>query len=341
MPGRTPGSNQGVPRDALAINGDFPAVAGKPRRPWRVLLVGAPSETAEAIGGWLGDLPANLIHQRDVTASPTQVGRARPDLILMDLGHLEDRAWHAFEALRGRGRGVVPILLMSGSENPEAAATALELGAADFMRLPIHPRELRARVKMAIEAKHRRDELSRQARHDPLTELANRRSLDQRIESDLKACRDRGRPLALWMADLDRFKRINDRHGHDAGDAALRWVADVLKRCSGGRDVGIRFGGEEFLVISPGRTADSAAQVAETFRAQVERGSPTALGLGVKLTVSAGLAVSMPSWPVDGPTLLRRADRALYAAKRSGRNSIWRWDDELGRETPLQWIGSG
>lgn len=156
------------------------------------------------------------------------------------------------------------------------------------------------------------------ARTDPLTGLLNRRGLDQAIGAQLEHARFHQLPLSILIADLDHFKRLNDRHGHAAGDAALRRFAEIIDQNRRHYDTVARHGGEEFTLVLPGTGLDHALEVAGRLRATVERqlktGSP-------QVTVSFGVA----TFPDHGATvdeLMRRADEALYLAKARGRNRV-------------------
>lgn len=164
--------------------------------------------------------------------------------------------------------------------------------------------------------------LDRAASTDPLTGLLNRRGLERRYQK-LDASQRHG-GTAMLLIDLDHFKRINDRYGHDAGDMVLRGIAGVLARCAQGRDIAARLGGEEFAVLMPNASHKAAAQLSERIRSEIERLTFKADGQPVRVTTSIGL-----HWNPDieaGSSglsqLLRIADQALYSAKENGRNRV-------------------
>jgi diguanylate cyclase (GGDEF)-like protein len=159
----------------------------------------------------------------------------------------------------------------------------------------------------------------REAAHrDPLTDLLNRRGFQDVFDIELERARRSNQPLSLIVGDLDRFKRVNDRHGHAAGDAVLERVADAIRGAKRGFDSAARVGGEEFAVLAPGSDEHGAYMLAERIRAAVHE----ALGARqeeARLTISFGIS----TFPLHGQSadgLLRTADQALYAAKRLGRN---------------------
>lgn len=163
-------------------------------------------------------------------------------------------------------------------------------------------------------------ELARQARTDPLTGAMNRLALTESIARELARARRSGHPLSLLMFDLDLFKQLNDRLGHQPGDAALRAVAAATQHELRGSDLLARYGGEEFVVVLPDTDREHAVETAERLRQQVE-----SLGIdrgdGSVLTASYGVC-SFPADGTDLDSLIGRADAMLYAAKQTGRNRV-------------------
>lgn len=169
----------------------------------------------------------------------------------------------------------------------------------------------------------RNDELDQLARTDPLTGLGNRRALDAAFRSGRQGVDGAGWGGALLMVDADHFKSVNDRWGHEAGDAVLVALAGVLRASLRREDTVVRLGGEEFALWLPGAAADVAARVAEAIHARVA--ALRLPGEGGRLTVSIGVAMLGDQRdPHDLATLLKRADDALYRAKAAGRNRTCR-----------------
>lgn len=165
------------------------------------------------------------------------------------------------------------------------------------------------------------DKLRDQANRDPLTGLYNRRYLDTTLERELSRCKREGLPLALMMIDLDHFKNVNDTYGHQAGDEILKMMGDILKGFARAEDVACRYGGEEFLLLLPKMSLDTALERAESLR---QNFSSSALAFGefrLNTTLSVGVAI-YPGHGKSADELLQSADRSLYAAKRSGRNRV-------------------
>ena len=174
-------------------------------------------------------------------------------------------------------------------------------------------------VGLAVANARSRERLVALATTDPLTGLANHRAFRERLLAECARVERSGGPLALVMIDLDRFKRINDTHGHQAGDEVLRGVARRLASCARRGDVPARVGGEELAWLLPDTGLDAAVEAAERLRLAI-RGVPfRAVG---QVTASLGVAVLGPEGPDD---LVRRADLALYRAKEGGRDACEAW----------------
>ena len=166
--------------------------------------------------------------------------------------------------------------------------------------------------------------LREQAIRDPLTGLFNRRYLDETLSRELARAGRQSAPVSIVMLDLDHFKRVNDAHGHQAGDIILRLLGDLLDDLVRAGDIVCRYGGEEFVVVMPGASLDVAAQRADEWRLAFGLLSVQYQGATLQTTLSAGVAV----YPEHGRTadqLLHAADKALYQAKQSGRNRVVCW----------------
>ena len=191
---------------------------------------------------------------------------------------------------------------------------------------------LAAHVAASLDAAFalQRERLS--AMTDPLTRILNRRGLEERLERELVSAQDRRMPLSLLVIDCDDFKDINDRAGHEFGDALLQEVADVLSRSLPDGAEAARLGGDEFVVMLPGAGSDSAEALGAQIRTVLAQGLTDA---GFPLRISAGVS----TYPFDGATptsLLRAGDQALYAAKAAGKDRVASF-----RELTRDGIGAG
>ncbi len=174
---------------------------------------------------------------------------------------------------------------------------------------------------LALHAGHLLEELNQQASTDALTGLANRRGFEPALQVEWQRHRRLGTPLTLLAIDIDHFKQINDRHGHAAGDAALRHLGQVLRQQLRPYDLSARVGGEEFCVVQSGMGAEEAVQAAERLRTADLCFGRDAQGQPLQMTISIGLATARTD-DRDIAQLLARADAALYLAKAEGRNRV-------------------
>jgi diguanylate cyclase (GGDEF)-like protein len=205
-------------------------------------------------------------------------------------------------------------------ERETQAAEGRRIAQAQALRAEIDraQQETAKLRRESLDLKRENRVLERQAREDPLTGLANRRVFDDALEARLVDARALRRPLAIVLFDLDRFKSINDRFSHAAGDAVLREVAGLLRAHCRASDIAARIGGEEFVLLLREADRDSAFAVAERVRAECAGRDWSDIAPGLAVTISAGVAAD----PGDdtGAALLRQADAALYRAKRAGRD---------------------
>jgi len=245
--------------------------------------------------------------------------RERPDAVVLDVFLPGMDGLECLRALRKDSRTAdVPAILITATPDEDLRVESFEGGAADYLTKPFLARELLARVEKAIREAEERRELWKLATTDPLTGLANFRFLHETLHREIESVRRYGRPLALLMLDLDGLKEINDRLGHEAGNRALRLLADRIRSCLRGADFAARFGGDEFVILLPHTDLEEGRQLAERLRRAVEQAD----ALPFRLRASIGIA-SAPSGPAaDADALLEAADRALYEAKRAGRNRV-------------------
>ena len=224
---------------------------------------------------------------------------------------------------------LMPIILISEERDKSKVVRGLDLGVNDFIERPVERNELAARVRTQIK-RHRyslelRKSLSNtvaMAVIDGLTGLYNRRYFDRHLATMLEQAREPTRDLSILMMDIDHFKKVNDSHGHDAGDAVLKEFARRLQRSIRGVDLACRYGGEEFVVLMPDTDLFHAQVVAERVRHSMAN-QPIEVGAGAPLLITVSVGVALMESAADTPdTLLKRADISLYRAKREGRNRV-------------------
>jgi len=183
--------------------------------------------------------------------------------------------------------------------------------------------QLRAKATEVANLRGSLEQARREAEQDPLTGLPNRKVYERRLRELARESMETGRLFCLVVVDVDHFKSFNDRFGHRVGDAVLKLVAEVLRRHVRAEDLVARYGGEEFVILLADAGLDAAVAVAERIRAEMashhlrHRGTGRDCG---RVTISAGVAEYVPGEPLE--ELFRRADAALYEAKRAGRNRV-------------------
>jgi diguanylate cyclase (GGDEF)-like protein len=222
--------------------------------------------------------------------------------------------------------GVAVVLVQPRDVALAEAVAALRNGAADLIVEPLRPADVVARVRSAARTKELQDEFVAQTQRletllheDPLTRLLNRRSVLTQLEGMISGSRRHHRPISVAMIDIDHFKALNDRYGHQTGDRALTTVSRTMRERLRGEDLLGRLGGEEFLAVLPDADVDAAAITAEKLRAGVAGVRVIAGEEELQVTVSVGWATWIGESAED---LVRRADEALYDAKLDGRDTV-------------------
>ena len=296
----------------------------------RVLIIDDRSNSAERMMSSLSQ-----VHTVDVEVNP-QVALMRMaednyDMAIVSLGLANFDALRLCSQMRSLERTRnTPILVLSDLDDEKRVLRALDLGVNDYLARPVDRNELVARVRTQIKRKRYADRLRQNVQSsmemaifDPLTKLHNRRYLTSQLASMINDGLTRGAPISFLILDVDFFKKVNDTYGHDAGDEVLMETAARLRKSVRGIDVLARFGGEEFVIVMPETDRFAASRVAERLRLAIET-QPFTIHKGarqISITASFGLA-TMEGRVESADGLAKRADEALYEAKRTGRNRV-------------------
>ncbi len=294
-----------------------------------ILIVDTDLRHAERIKGYLG-----AKYKVDILTQPAdavfQVTGVHYELALVSMALADFDPLRVCSQIRTlEHTRTLPIILMADDADRPRVVRALDLGVNDFISRPVERNELAARVKTQIRRQRYAAELRESVNNtmalavtDDLTGLYNRRYFDRHLTMMLGKAQSQDRDMAVMMLDIDHFKSVNDAHGHDVGDTVLREFALRVKRNVRGVDLACRFGGEEFVVLMPDTDYRQAESVAERVRAAVaERNFDIGGGKDISVTVSLG--VTLNERLTDTPeSVLKRADVALYRAKREGRNRV-------------------
>lgn len=222
-----------------------------------------------------------------------------------------------------------PVIMLTSHTDVATKVKGLQSGASDYITKPFEPAELIARLKVHLQLKTLRDELQRSnrlllelSRTDPLTLLFNRRHLMEVLKTELNRARRSGKSCALILADVDHFKTVNDRYGHQKGDEVLVCLAQLLSEQLRPYDSAARYGGEEFCLVLPETTLEEALDVAERIRSKTEKLQCGVAADPLALTMSFGVVCYTGEADETLDNLISRADKALYRAKHNGRNRV-------------------
>lgn len=244
-----------------------------------------------------------------------------PEVILLDIDLPDISGFEVLHELKANPvTHDIPVIFLSGSSDINTKVRGLEMGAIDFITKPFDIAELKARVRSALQIRTLIKMLAERAHLDALTGLWNRSHFTERLEYEIQQAQQDGTPLSLVFCDIDHFKQLNDEYGHPFGDHVLVAFAQLLSECRE-QDIPCRYGGEEFLLITPGSTAEESAKLAERLRKRVEA---MRWEEHPQLSVRASFGVTDLA-RAGAPTveaLVHSADRALYTAKERGRNTV-------------------
>ena len=244
-----------------------------------------------------------------------------PDLILLDVDMPDISGFDLCRQLKADSElHMIPVIFLTGSDSTEDRVKGLDIGAVDYVTKPFDALELRAHVRAALRTKHLQDLLIKWANVDPLTELPNRRAMDERLQVEWARVQRYEGPLSFIMADVDHFKLVNDTYGHSIGDRLLRQVSKIIAQQCRKTDFPARYGGEEFAIIVPHENASTAALLAQRCRQAVEEISIAVDQDTVQVTASFGVADAVGLFCPE--TLIESSDQALYQAKEAGRNRV-------------------
>ena len=285
----------------------------------RKILVVAPDERAgERLARWVVDSGYHLVRYNEVRRLVEMTVEEHPDLVVVSLEGMnaDDRAKMA--ALCSESELPAPTLVLTTDGDGMTGSIRGEC-SLDWMDEAAGPEKFLTRVRAMLRVASDAHLDPAAAKRDQLTKVYNRRYFDERLEMEIERARRYGRKVSCVMVDIDEFKQVNAKHGHQTGDSVLKTLADVLLSSTRASDIVSRYGGEEFVVILPEAAGNEATVLAERLRRSFEE-------CGVRfgeeepvITISCGVA-TYPDHASDSATLLRMADSAVFRAKSEGRN---------------------
>jgi two-component system cell cycle response regulator len=284
-----------------------------------VLIADDDGVTRTMVGSWLAGSGYGVVAARDGEEALRLAGEHILDLMLVDVTMPGLDGYDVCRAIQAGGDASPPLIFLTAHGDTAARVTGLDAGAVDYIVKPLEQEEVMARVRAALRTKAVRDGLARQAAHDSLTGLLNRRELDARAVGAVALAQRHDRPLSCLLLDLDHFKEVNDAHGHAAGDQVLREAGRRLSAACRISDVVARYGGEEFVFLLPETPAHAAIVLADKLRAALAE-TPFKAGdalISIRASVGATALTAVMETPAS---LIAAADAALYRAKKLGRD---------------------
>jgi diguanylate cyclase (GGDEF)-like protein len=293
----------------------------------RILIVEDEAVTALDLSGELRQMGCEVCGIADTFETAVATAqREHPDLILMDV-RLRDGDDGVEAAMRICAERETAVVFLSAHSDDATLNRALSVVPFGYLVKPFRARELKVAIQVAL-SKHAKDaassrELGELVLTDPLTGLGNRRKMDAVLGDEWARAAREQKPLAALVVDVDNFKPYNDLHGHLAGDQCLKLLAATIRPlCGRPGDLVCRWGGDEFLVLLPGTNEAGAARIARAILAGTNalRLPHGASNVSPVVTVSVGSAAVVPCDQDSPEGLVRRADAALYAAKKAGGN---------------------
>jgi diguanylate cyclase (GGDEF)-like protein len=306
------------------------------RRRYRILVIDDEPDTAELLRTECREKPYDISEARDGESGLKAVADEHPDLILLDYMMPGMDGIEVAKKINGDPRfRNIPVILLTSYKGTDATVQAFEAGAEDFVNKSFEWEEIEARIASAL---RKRDlllsyestvadltasnkQLEEWAVQDDMTGLHNFRAFQKRLKAEWQRAKRYEIPLSLILFDLDRFKEVNDSRGHLAGDQVLKEFAMLVTGGARANDAAARYGGEEFAIILPHTDAERALRVAERIRLAVSEFVFLEDSRPLHITVSGGVATYHASPDLKSvDDLVRAADRALYKAKKSGRN---------------------
>lgn len=275
----------------------------------------------------LTDILQNAGYEAYTTQDGSQVikivNESPPDIILLDLIMPNVDGFEICKLLKDNYLTKdIPIIMITARTDSGSIKKALELGVFDYIKKPIEEIEVIARVQSTLRFKEQLEQLKEMSLKDGLTGLYNHYFLIELFEKELTRHERTGHGLGFIMVDIDYFKKVNDTYGHQPGDLVLKKLANLLVKSVRQGDVVGRYGGEEFGIVFTNSSKEDAIRASERIRKRVENYVFSISETDIRITVSIGICYKKPHQALTCQQMVQYADKALYSAKRNGRNQF-------------------
>jgi len=287
-----------------------------------ILIVDDTVSNLDILGELLKDY--DLIESTNGEEALEIVNDENVDLILLDIVMPDMDGYEVCKTLKGNPKTAdIPIIFITSKTDEESIEKAYNVGGSDYITKPFKAKELLARVRRELQITKLQNELKLLASTDFMTHLYNRRHFTQLSNQTIDLARRNNQNISFIMLDIDKFKNINDIYGHQTGDEIIVSLSNILKQDRRKDDIVSRYGGEEFVLMLPNSNLDSAYSIAEDIREKVEK-FHLEISDGKQLHFTISLGISELSFEDENSLekALKKADDALYRAKKSGRNRV-------------------
>lgn len=245
----------------------------------------------------------------------------QPDIILLDIILPDTTGFEVCKAVKAEPWGKdIPVIFITSLEDDKTLMRCFEAGGVDYIHKPFRAVEVNVRIGTHLELARVHAEMKQNARIDFLTKVYNRAHMTESIKAESARAEREGSMFSLIIGDIDKFKAINDTYGHSAGDYALKTVAAIMLGTSRKSDIVARWGGEEFLILTPNTERDSALVYADNMRRRIAAFRYSYEGSEFQCTITFGVKIYDPAHSIDDN--INAADEALYQGKMQGRNTV-------------------
>jgi len=289
----------------------------------KILIIDDSTSIHRLVEHGIKDIGADLLFACDGQSGLVLANQEQPDLILLDVNMPNLSGFEVCSLLKDNPETYdISVIFLTGDSQSLNMVKGFDLGAIDYVTKPFDKAELTARVRAALKTKTLLDLLTSQAQIDGLTGLHNRRYFDEQLAQKMAECHRYNQCVGLLLLDVDHFKKINDQLGHPKGDQALTKLAQVISNTCRTSDIACRYGGEEFALILPQSDQPFTLHCGQRLLQTVRDCPDFKRILGQSLTISIGSACAPPCDTRTPSSLVQEADKALYAAKQSGRDRV-------------------